>query len=298
MFCKKNLVKSNNFKNSKAVIKQHLAGFTLIELLVVIAIIGLLATIVTVSTKDSRDKAKLAKKIQTASSFNHRLGAYLVNEWRFNEGSGMAYDSLGDVGCTLLANSFWSTDCASNEMKPCLSFNAGQGCSAGYNKRMNLGGGNIAITAWIKLSQIGVHNGIYVYMSAMGGGSFIIIGPGGYGLSVDENGRLVTGLGACNGSDCPVGNRILNVGEWYFVGMSYDNNSQKVTFYIDGEEDAVRDYSSPSWVSGGASIIRIGVGMHGNIDELRIYNNNLTQGQIKKMYAEGLLENKFTFNKD
>ena len=61
-------------------------AFTLIEILVVIAIIGILASIVTVVSFEVREKARIAAALQFSSTVHNTLGAYLVGEWRFEEG--------------------------------------------------------------------------------------------------------------------------------------------------------------------------------------------------------------------
>jgi len=71
-------------------------SFTLIELLVVIAIVGLLASVVLVSLKGMKDKARIAKSLRFSEHLKNTLGAYLIGEWTFDEGTGsIAHDSSG-----------------------------------------------------------------------------------------------------------------------------------------------------------------------------------------------------------
>ena len=89
--------KSSNFHPPHHFWNKSGEGFTLIELLVVISIIGLISSIVLVSMKGISSKAKITKGLKFSQSINHALGAYAVGVWDFNDQAtaGTAYDRSG-----------------------------------------------------------------------------------------------------------------------------------------------------------------------------------------------------------
>ncbi|MCD6528378.1 prepilin-type N-terminal cleavage/methylation domain-containing protein [bacterium] len=88
-------------------------SFTLIELLVVIALFALLLSIVIIHVKNARQRARIAKILTWSKSIHSRLGANIVGEWKFDEGTGnIAYDSSGNHDINL--NGEWTDGVVGN----------------------------------------------------------------------------------------------------------------------------------------------------------------------------------------
>lgn len=263
-------------------IKKYRRGFTIVELLIVIAIIGLLSSIVLVSTKESRKKAQIAKKVQVAASFHHKLGSELVGEWRFDEGTGSSVDDSSGNGnfCGTMMTGSWIPSAESNMKSAYLFPSDVVGCN-GYAEDgvLALGGGDMTITSWIKLeSGAGSGSRIFDYLSV----------PGSYFFGVSGTNRIYAMLGMRTGLSS---NKILELGEWYFVAVSYQNSTRTFTYYIDGELDRSQVIAIPiEWEACTTDPacgygFTIGRRLPAAIDEVRVYKTSFLSSEIKSMYA-------------
>ncbi|MBU3942489.1 prepilin-type N-terminal cleavage/methylation domain-containing protein [Patescibacteria group bacterium] len=273
--------------------KSKVGGFTLIELLVVISIIGLLASIVYVALGGARDKAKIAAGLNFSASVHHALGANAVGIWDFDEGvmntcSGGIKDACDDSGnnndgdlINFPANP-WK--CGEDDTP------SGNGCSLefdGVNDYINLGNGKslnltseITITAWI-------------YPRSINRGT-IVAKNGPYYLSFGSIWGPTQHVGAAvlpGGSWIPInGSGIIPINKWSHVAMMYNGSKMKV--YLNGKEDGSVSITGSMGLHG--DTVKIGWGspgfnqyFNGFIDNVRIYEQALSETQIKQLYAEG-----------
>lgn len=113
-----------------------------------------------------------------------------------------------------------------------------------------------------------------------------------YAFHITSAGKLVFWFSTANtalGWGTPVGsNTVLSSGIWYHVVGIY--NGANITYYINGEKDT----SSPARTGTPYSLnseTRIGSdkpiwhAFNGSIDEVRIYNRTLSEGEVKILYS-------------
>lgn len=263
------------FRNKKA--------FTLIELLVVIAIIGVISSIVLVNLKGSQEKARLAKSLQFSQSVRHALGAYAVGVWSFDDSIADAsttdisgYDNYGIVVAAVPATGIIGS---------ALYFDEG---SSDYVEVANSGSLNITdeitIEMWIKMNYVN-NTGNWAVRKIDQYTMFVYSAPtfnvslrDAYQFGVVSGGSpYYSGTYSCN-----------KYGTWHHV-VGTAKVGEKVKLYVDGElrKESVADL--PGSIDTTVNVLRIGrTAMPTIIDEVRIYNEALTIGQIQKHYAEEL----------
>lgn len=271
--------------------KKSSAGFTLIELLVVIAIIGILASIVLVSLGSARDKARIAAGLQFSANVHHGLGAYAVGIWDFDECSqGSALDSSGNnnngivSGATLKNSSDDSNNTPSR--KGCSYEFDGSNDYVIVNNNFIINPTSLTISAWFKKTGEGSNYECVLHKSSNSS-----IGSSEYWLGVDLNDYLTATIGARTGVGWAAGQTTIKatLGVWYYLVASW--NGSVVRIYIDGKY--IKEYSLTSYSSlttptrFGASSNGTNYQFKGNIDDVRIYEQSLSESQIEQLYAEG-----------
>ena len=266
-------------------------AFTLIELLVVISIIGVIASIVLVSFSGSRDKAKLAKSQQFSANINHSLGAYAVGIWDFEDQNDPTIDrsGFGNDG-TLYGNThFVANDVLGGHA---LSFD-GSGdyvdCQNGnfFSSIFNNSTDNFTISAWVKSFSLS-SDGIIVGQRY---GDSMVFGhrtSGNLFLNMDDTRE---------GS--PQSSIPIEMNKWQFVVVIFTGSDHMAYFYVNGESAG----SGVAYDGNGIdtqNLLFIGyesrysMHFHGEIDEVRIYNEALSTAQIQQHYALGAAKHGIT----
>jgi len=271
------------------------AGFTLIELLVVISIIGLLSSIVLVGTKGAREKAGVAKVLQFSASVHHTLGAYMVGEWKFEEGENGTCQPSGDV-CDTSGNGnngtwhgtgdYWKPNDDISQLGTAGEFNGVDDYievppvadQTGYDISFDMTD-EITIELWMKATNS---------LSAL---QFLIHKPSRFWIVINEGSLffVLDGVDSLSSSD-------INLNEWHHIVGTYDKNKTQdnnMKLYIDANR--VDSKNNTDEIDVGIEYFPLTIGsaafasnfFNGLLDNIRIYDEALTSAQIRKLYVEG-----------
>ncbi len=260
-------------------------GFTLIELLVVISIIGVIASIVLVSFSGSRDKAKLAKSQQFSANINHSLGAYAVGIWDFEDQDNPTADrsGFGNDGTLHGDTHFVANDVLGGHA---LIFDGVDDyVDCGNNPQMDITG-EITIEFWAypKSYDTARRNPI---CKAYGGEFCMTMEPGS---------SINLYYGTCGGNCSPYTcstwpSGTLKNNTWVHIAWTKSPSANKAVAYTNGK--VVQTTSCGAYCNTAPSENNLFIGdgyvssFDGVIDNVRIYSEALSVGQIQQHYAQG-----------
>lgn len=284
------LFRKINISNAKHYVKKG-EGFTLIELLVVISIIGLLSSIVLVATKGARGKARIAAGLQFSASIHHALGAYIVGEWKFEEGDDNTC-GLGDY------NDFCDTSGNENHGQ-----NVGDISRPPNSEIPQLGrygkfgaGDEVKIQNSDSLEEIisnqKVTVELWLYPEDLSNDDYFVYWEYNFALVYNSNNNVIKfGLRAATPAATPVDPSTssslnpLKINKWHHIVGTY--NGSEIKIFVNGKQSGdTADITGASF-SLHAGFLHLGEEHSGFIDEVRIYSKGLTPAQIQKLYAEG-----------
>ncbi len=260
-------------------IKKHSQAFTLIELLVVIAVIGILAGIVLVSLSGSKEKAELAKNISFSSQIHRAFGAYAIGVWDFDSLDGAVYSDMSGYGshCTPNDVTLVANDIAT--FNNALEFDGTSSyCNCGSKNSLNPMT-EITIEAWVYRKGDGT-------IATLQGIAHKKEGTENYLLGYNQSDGLIK---FSLESDDISSNDALPLEEWtHIVAVKGRDNSMRM--YVNGSIQS--DTSSCSQPLVSTTDLYIGVYgsnyFEGIIDEVRIYNETLSNSVIKEHYLASL----------
>jgi prepilin-type N-terminal cleavage/methylation domain-containing protein len=278
--------------------KRNFRGFTLIELLVVIAIIGLISSIVLVNMDlpEQKQKTRIAKSLEFSSSIQNALGSEAVGIWNFDDCAATDSSGNGNNGAINGASCVNDTPqkvVGSGQGKNALTFNG----TSDYVQipSSKIGTGNqLSIGVWVlPYDQIA---GSYTYhkdivrSNCYGGGS--------WGISTDQNfnsnSQISVLIGWITNAATWWSPTNVSKNQWNHLVLVMDRSTGKATFYKNGQlvDSTIQPVGSKPLTTG----LRIGDDcagpFRGIVDEVRIYEQALSVGQIQKHYAEGLENHK------
>ncbi|MDD3085232.1 MAG: prepilin-type N-terminal cleavage/methylation domain-containing protein [Candidatus ainarchaeum sp.] len=260
-------------------------SFTLIEILTTIVIIGIISSVIVVSIASSIEEAKMAKSQAFAKNMRDKMMFNVLQNWSFDEGSGtMTYDINDSSNSGVLANmgiaagsgdsgsAGWlsSKYCVSGT---CLNFKGDEDVAA-------LPSVDITDTGYLPLFTLST----WVY-NISGGDSR---------HSMVRNFWEIVGQDVCFWADefdddywrCSINSKIV-YNKWTYIVTIWDGIY--ITHYINGEFNW-KDSLASAGTSGnlyqiaGYSARR----MKGRLDEMVIYDKNLSLSEVKENYIAGL----------
>ena len=203
----------------------------------------------------------------------------LVNYWKFDEGTGATAQnsSNSENAGTLINGPTWTN----GKIDGALNFDGVDDyVTCGDGTSLNLTG-NLTISAWINPQSFG--QGGWGRIVDKGNGST------GYSMLIESSnnrlGYVVYGSYVAYSSA-----NIIELNTWQHVTVVYDESSDSVAFYIDGQPAGTTGYSTPPLDSANDPLV-IGIrgydsnrAFDGTIDEVRIYNQALTADEVLALF--------------
>ncbi|MBN2209849.1 MAG: LamG domain-containing protein [Sedimentisphaerales bacterium] len=107
-----------------------------------------------------------------------------------------------------------------------------------------------------------------------------------------SNGAFAVGLNTGGADDQTQSQGTMTSGVWHHIAWTYDATAAEAKFYIDGQLDVTRVVDNPIAMTMGPSTLgawnAFGGGyqrwLDGGLDDVRIYNETLTEGDIQALY--------------
>ncbi len=219
-------------------------------------------------------KYLLMAVVLAAVLFAGTANAEMIARWTFDEGTGnIAHDSTVNANNGTIYNGNW----ASGVLNGALQFNGSSTYAVVPNSSSLNITGSITVSTWLKINSIPTN---YVGVVAKGWED------ASYNLEFNASGASV-GLVFADSTYHGANSNPLTTNTWYLITGTYDRNQIKL--YVNGNLQGVTNYtgtyqsnSSPLYI--GNQQPGAGRYYNGLLDDMRIYNNALTDSEIKQLY--------------
>jgi hypothetical protein len=203
----------------------------------------------------------------------------LIAYWKFDEASGtVAYDSAGTNHGTLVGDTAWTT----GQIGGALEFD-GDGDRVEISDSATILGdatSSFSVTGWAKADTLGSNGGLDQIWGRGGKGNY---------MRLSDNGGPTINLAHKSGGWYVLDSGVIPVVDtWYHCAITYDDSTNQLRIYVDGDEKnntTVTSFTTNSsnfeisGTSGDASHSLDGV-----IDDVRIYDRALSAEEIKQVY--------------
>lgn len=215
-----------------------------------------------------------------------------LGEWNFEEGYGDTVHNTGNGGSSLDGNlAGTGTTCPTTGACPtwtnsgksgkALSFDGTDDyMSVPYSTSLNVS--DVTLSVWVYPTAQEQQNLVF-YNTASGGVR--------YQLTLAATGRIQAGFGPSGGTIYPTTPAsIYAISNWYHVVSTYNSTTGEGKIYVNGTLYDTIISSGP--LNSGDQALYIGytsstAWLHGSVDDFRLYNFALTEGQIKLLYNQG-----------
>lgn len=258
--------------------KNNSRGFSLMEILIVTAVIAIMAGVFYVNFEEMKEKANLVKVIALSEEIGMKMVNSLVAEWTFDEGSGStAYDSSGNEIHGTIVGASYNTDTVFQNGSS-LSFTGQDSSYVGLGTKLNsyLPSTPATLEVWVKGSLLGGNQIIFVDFNSR------------IALGLYSNDSFIVAAGSKGAPIFKPGASWKN-NDWNHVVITYDKNFDP-NVWTNGKE-ATKTSTNNNWSGTGEAFIGKrsgGTGLKGLIDEIRIYDRELTFAEIQYRYYAGL----------
>jgi hypothetical protein len=202
--------------------------------------------------------------------------ADLVGWWRLDEGSGTtAADSSpsGNDG-TFVGTPEWTA----GKVKGGLEFDGGDYVEAPGVADINPE--SLTMMTWVNFSTVDTTDFAEGRIDYLSRGDDYAFTLGGW----DGTGAIHAVITSAGGWQEPIGNTTIEADRWYHTAMTYDAGTDMLILYLDGEVDAEQSVTTGlEHRLGGPLTIGTYSGRDhlGKIDEVKIFDTALSQGEIK-----------------
>jgi hypothetical protein len=215
-----------------------------------------------------------------------RASADLILHWMFDEGSGdVVNDSSGNGHVGTIEGATWVV----SDRGPCLEFGGDGDRVVDWNAPDYLNGLDaVTLAVWVKSNQVPTDSGFIICEEPDGGDNIITMRYDVAGANSGGTSLLKMAIVAPVDEQQLESSSNLQTTEWQHVALVWARGEQ-LQFYVNGELDTPSSNGAPRDASTGDVIILIvgqggkdwAGGWDGLIDDVRIYDNALTQVEIQ-----------------